>query len=221
MNKFRYHIIIGLFLFASNFIVAQDSEPKLRTLIGNGHKMDHGGWGAPTLMYSRILDQDALLVGIRGGWLVDHRLTIGIAGYGLISEVNNPAYDQYLLEQGNPVEEKSRFQTGYGGLLIEPIIAYSSPIHLSLPIIIGAGGFGYTTSYYDRDAETHPYDHLKGGHSYFVLEPGVDLELNIFPLLRLGLGASYRFTSDLDMEATPADALQGWNGSMAIKIGAF
>lgn len=222
MKNIKYQLMIGLSLLAaSNSIIAQDSESKIRTLIGNDHKIDHGGWGAPTLAYTNILDQDALLVGIRGGWIIDHVLTIGIAGYGLVTEVNNAAYDEYLIEQGRIEDGTSRFQTGYGGLLIEPIIAYSSPIHVSLPIIIGAGGYGYTRQhvFHEWDNESHSY--IEDAHAFFVLESGIDLEFNIIPILRLGLGVSYRYTSDLQMEATPADALQGWNGSMSIKIGAF
>lgn len=208
-------------LILTTSIFAQNNDDEMRTLLGNDHKLEHGGWGAPTLAYTKILDQDAMLVGLRGGWIIDHRLTIGLAGYGLVTEVNNAAYDEYLVEQGRPGERKSRFQTGYGGLLIEPVIAYSSPIHISLPIIIGAGGYGYTTSYDIQDLEDIPYPYFEDAHSYFVLEPGIDLEFNVIPLLRLGLGASYRYTSDLEMAATPADGLHGWNASMSIKIGAF
>lgn len=221
MKQSRYLIAVYFLLILTTSLFAQNNDEKMRTLLGNDHKLEHGGWGAPTLAYSKILDQDAMLVGIRGGWIIDHRLTIGLAGYGLVTEVNNAAYDEYLVEQGRPGERKSRFQTGYGGLLIEPVISYSSPIHISLPIIIGAGGYGYTTSYDIHDLEGDPYLHFEDAHSYFVLEPGIDLEINVIPLLRLGLGASYRYTSDLKLAATPTDGLQGWNASMSIKIGVF
>jgi len=54
-----------------------------------------------------------------------------------------------------------------------------------------------------------------------VVEPGVDLEINVVPLVRLALGASYRYTSELDLPATPKDALQGMNASFTIKVGWF
>ena len=54
-----------------------------------------------------------------------------------------------------------------------------------------------------------------------VREPGIELELNVIRLVRLGIGASYRYTSDLDMPATPKDALHGINAGVSIKVGCF
>src|SRR5690606_17572643 len=115
-------------------------EAAMRTLLGGDKKLHHGGWGAPTAHYTRILDQDALLVGARGAWIIDHRLSIGIAGHGLVTAVPNAAYDAHLIEQGEVPLRRSSMYMGYGGLLIEPVVAYRSPVHITLPVIVGAGG---------------------------------------------------------------------------------
>ena len=36
-----------------------------------------------------------------------------------------------------------------------------------------------------------------------------ELELNVIPLVRVGVGASYRHTSDIDLPGTPEDAMRG------------
>src|SRR5690606_23075696 len=169
-----------------------------------------------------ILDQDALLVGARGAWIIDHRLSIGIAGHGLVTAVPNAAYDAHLIEQGEVPLRRSSMYMGYGGLLIEPVVAYRSPVHITLPVIVGAGGvtYGYSSCLpEDFDPLTHEdrYD----AQAFFVVEPGIELEMNIIPLLRVGIGASYRYTTDLNLPATPKDALRGINVGITVKVGAF
>ena len=192
----------------------------MHTLFGSDHELENGGWGAPTAAYTRIMDQDAMLVGVRGGWLIDHRLTLGFAGYGLVTDVPNADYDAYLIESGQTPRFASQFRTGYGGLLIEPIIAYKSPVHVSLPIIIGAGGCGYET-FTPLPSDFDPITYKDDVQAYFVIEPGVDLELNIVKMVRLGVGASYRYTTDITLPGTPKDAMQGFNAAVSIKIGRF
>ena len=159
-----------------------------------------------------------MLAGVRGGWIIDHRFTLGVAGHGLVTQVTNPDYEWNI--PGYPFWAPSEAQLflGYGGLLLEPILAYRSPVHIALPVIIGAGGCGYfgSGSYSSDD-----YIDISESQGFFVLEPGVEMELNVIRLVRLGLGASYRYTSDLDLQATSPTALQGWNGVFTIKVGSF
>lgn len=201
--------------------VAQNSaEQPIRTLLGGDSTMRYGGWGAPTATYTRILDQDAMLVGGRGGWIINHRFTLGLAGHGLVTNVSNLDYDRYLVENGTELHTQSRLFMGYGGLLLEPVIAYRSPVHISLPIIIGAGGVGYGYNS-ELPEDFSPYTHHDDAQAFFVLEPGIELEMNVIPLVRVGLGASYRYTSDIDLPGTAKDALQGLNAGMTIKVGRF
>ena len=66
-----------------------------------------------------------------------------------------------------------------------------------------------------------PYSYHDDFQAFFVLEPGIDLEINLVKLVKLGLGASYRYTSDVPLPATSKDALHGFNASMSIKVGVF
>lgn len=220
-NK-HFVLALSLLSFGAVPVLSQTTEePPVRTLFGSGHDLHHGGWGAPTAAYTRIMDQDALLTGLRGGWIIDHRLTIGLAGYGLTTRVKNAAYDSYLLQEGTQPLRDSRFQAGYGGLLIEPVIAYRSPVHVSLPILIGAGGCGYQTYTGQPGENFDPYTWHDDFDAFFVIEPGVDLEVNVVKLVKLGLGVSYRYTSDISLPETAADAMRGLNASMSIKVGVF
>jgi hypothetical protein len=216
------HTLLLLTLAAVPAIAQTTDEAPMRTLLGGDKKLHHGGWGAPTTHYTRIMDQDALLVGARGAWIIDHRVSIGLAGQGLVTAVPNSAYDAHLIEQGEVLLRRSSLYVGYGGLLIEPVIAYRSPVHITLPVIVGAGGvtYGYG-SRLPEDFDPLTYDDRYDAQAFFVVEPGIELEMNIIPLLRVGIGASYRYTTDLDLPATPKDALHGLNAGISVKVGRF
>lgn len=218
---FLFPLILTLAAVPS--IAQTTDEAPIRTLLGGGKDLHHGGWGAPTVHYTRLLDQDALLVGGRGGWLIDHRVTIGFAGHGLVTSVANKAYDSHLIEQGEALQRNSSLEMGYGGLFIEPVIGYRSPVHVALPLIVGAGGvtYGYS-SWRPQDPTHYTRDHDRyDAQAFFVVEPGVELQFNVIPLVRVGLGASYRYTSDLELPATAKDALHGINAGFSIKVGRF
>ena len=50
---------------------------------------------------------------------------------------------------------------------------------------------------------------------------GIDLEVNLVKLVKLGLGAAYRYTSDVTLPGTSKKAMEGFNASLSIKVGVF
>lgn len=171
-----------------------------------------GGYGAFTIGYTKINSQDALLMGGRGAWIIGHGFGLGLGGYGFI---NDPIYD--------PIDDLNySLAGGYGGLLMEPILFGWFPVHLSLPIMIGAGGVAntsYTANVYD------PYEYWDGyveeATAFFVAEFGAEIEFNLVRFFRLALFGSYRYTSDIQMVGIPANALRGWSAGMTFKFGSF
>lgn len=217
----RPHLLILTALFAHT-LAAQSADTEPGTLFGSGKDYRNGGWGGPTAAFTEVLDQPALLTGLRGGWMIDHRFTLGLAGYGLVTNAPNPSYDQWLVAQGEVLHHTSQFRMGYGGLLLEPVIGYKSPVHVTLPVLIGAGGCTYQT-YGPRPFRdsAHHVGRFGRGEAFFVVEPGVELELSLVRMVRVAIGASYRHTTDIDLPATPADALRGMNATFTVKVGQF
>lgn len=171
-----------------------------------------GGYGAFTIGYSKINDKDALLMGGRGEWVIGHGFGLGLGGYGFI---NDPTYD--------PIDDLNySLAGGYGGLIMEPILFGWYPVHMSFPILIGAGGVAntaYSADYYD------PYEYYDGwmveSTAFFVAEFTAELEFNLVRFFRLALFGSYRYTSDIQMTDIPVDALRGWSAGMTFKFGSF
>lgn len=171
-----------------------------------------GGYGAFSIGYTKINNRDAMIMGGRGAWVIGHGFGLGMGGYGF---VNDPTY--------NSVNQLNySLAGGYGGLIMEPILFGWFPVHLSFPILVGAGGVANTSYSSDWNDPYEYWDgYLENATAFFVAEAGAELEFNLVRFFRLALYGSYRYTSDIIMENTPTDALRGWNVGMTFKFGSF
>jgi len=218
----RYFTLIVILALTVPAVVAQEAEsesPQEKQKRNPGQVQTlfdphsgSGGYGAFSIGYTKINNRDALLMGGRGEWVIAHAFGLGMGGYGFVSD---PVY--------NPVDELNySLAGGYGGVIMEPILFGWFPVHLSFPILVGAGGVAntsYSADWYD------PYEHYDGyvedASAFFVAEAGVEVEFNLVRFFRLALFGSYRYTSDIILENTPADALKGWSAGMTFKFGSF
>ena len=209
-------------IFVSGICCAQEQtkDPnEIKTIFNNNAIKSNGGYGGLMVNYTQIADRDAITMGAKGGWVINHSFTLGMGGYGFISE---PQHD-------NTLGKDYEFAGGYGGLLLEPIIGGKKPIHVSIPILIGAGGIAYTTSYVNDNS--YRYDETyEDSDAFFVIEPGVELEFNVVKFMRFALNCSYRYTSDITLKYTSQpnspnigseDLLRGWNYGVVFKFGKF
>lgn len=79
---------ITAFLISLAFcITAIAQEKDFQTLFGNNNgPISHGAYGALTFGYTQIDDKDAMMFGIKGGWIIDHHVTIGLAGNAFVND---------------------------------------------------------------------------------------------------------------------------------------
>lgn len=206
MKKSILLAIFALITFAS---WAQNDN--YRTLFGS-KPVSHGGYGALTFSYSNIDDKDAFMAGIKGGWVIDHIFTIGIAGKGFLNDIS------YQYQFG--ANQDLNIAGGYGGLLIEPVLAPFSPVHLTFPVIIGAGGVALVNyNWWQYDTFQNPA--VWESDAFFVIEPGIEIEFNVVRFMRFAVGASYRHTSAVHLAETGKDVLNGFSGGFSLKFGKF
>lgn len=208
--------IIGLIIVMGLFTITYGQErtkPEIRTLFGNDGETSHGGYGALTFSYAQIDGKDAFMAGFKGGWLIDHHFTFGLAGTGFVNNLQyqNIVYNSTVSLAG-----------GYGGFLFEPVFVPFSPVHVAFPIILGAGGIAYV----EYDPNWNEYDYYNepkvwDANTFFIFEPGVELELNVARFMRIAIGTSYRLTSRLNLMQTDSYALNGFSGNLSLKFGKF
>jgi hypothetical protein len=207
-----FYLLIALF---SSRVFSQDPEfeyyksKEIKTLLG--HNRSGGGYCVFSAGYSEIDNKHAVLFGGRIGWLASHYLGIGIGGTGFMNEYH---YDYSLLQDVS-------LAGGYGGIYLEPILFPRSPVHLSFPVLFGAGGI----SYIPRETDFND-NIIDDSGAFLIIEPAAELELNVTRFFRLALGASYRFPTsfDIGLHGTPAvntESIRGISYSMSVKFGKF
>ena len=203
-------MLLAVIVFSAN---AQDDDyrnDELRTVFSG--RRGNGGYGAFTMGYSQIDGKDAFITGARGAFILDHSLAIGVGGYGFVNNVN------YYNETN--VGELS-LAGGYGGIFIEPILAWNSPVHISLPVLVGMGGVAAYEDYGWNNWDHHHPFHDEGHQVFFVIEPAVELEFNLARFFRLAAAVSYRHTSQIEINHIDPNALRGINYSLTFKFGKF
>lgn len=210
----RQLLIVILFFIISGNISAQtdslNTTKEIKTLFKKRPVI--GGFGALVYKYSSVDGRNTFINGGKGAWLINHSIGFGFAGYAFKTE-SEP--DNML---GNV---KFRYNGGYGGILIEPIVFARHLLHINFPLLIGGGGITYKKQ--TKNAEEYYEDR----NAFFVLEPGIDLEINVFKFMRLAIGVSYRVTSDLNLdyvdggEISKPDILNGASYGIALKFGKF
>lgn len=181
----------------------------VKTLMGRNRQ--GGAYLGITTGYSAIDGKHAVLFGGRLAWIANKSLGIGIGGTGFINEYHyEPSIDREVFLAG-----------GYGGIYIEPIILPRSPVHLSFPVLFGAGGISYVSADYNFSG-----NFIEDSDPFLIIEPAAEIELNMSRFFRLALGASYRFPTPFDIGTSGtsfvrASSLRGWSYMVSFKFGKF
>lgn len=211
IKVFRFLFMTLLFFIATNLTISaqeKTDESEMQTLFGNS-KFTFGGMGGPQIGISKFNSKDILLVGGRGGVVINHCLVLGGGGWGI---VNMPKFNNI---GGNLA---GYLEGGYGGFLIEPIFMSKKLVHLSMPIMIGAGALVYVKD--KNHTSDEPLNEIDTD-TFFVFEPGVEAELNVVRFMRIAAGVRYRFAPNIDMVDTPSNPFNGLTASLTIKFGKF
>lgn len=187
------------------------SDPDgIQTLTGPGRNT--GFYFGFHSSYSQIAGYDAFGAGGTFAMIANHGLAIGISGTGFFSEP---------YEVSNSAHTSHSYAGGYGGILIEPILFPKYPVHVSFPILLGAGGIARSIlyNYY------YPYEYteifVENAEAFLIAEPAVEIEFNVARWLRLGLRGSYRFTTIFEPSSFESNPLNGFTGGFSLKFGKF
>ncbi|MCX7995606.1 MAG: hypothetical protein N3A65_07555 [candidate division WOR-3 bacterium] len=165
--------------------------------------VDRGGFGGFVLKFTELNGEFAMLLGGRGG--VTFNRTFGIGGglYGMVNrmEVNTT----YPIRHFN-------MDFVYGGIILELIFGSRKLIHLGTHTLIGGGSVQYK-----RLPDTEPwYDDY-----FFVLEPALELTLNVTKIFRVDAGCSYRCIYGTELSGISDRGLSGISSHITFKFGKF
>ncbi len=197
-------LIVTLFVLLSQKVIAQENT--LMDLEISSVK----GFGGVVTKFSHLNDSDALLLGGRGGWIFNNSFVLGIGIYGLATNVPIDIIDTDPSIVGN---DKMHFM--YGGLEIEYIFNPENLIHYSVFTLIGLGA---VSSHNNQNYANNFFDHSRMGNPFFVIEPAINVILNVTSFLNVAIGLSYRASTGAEYETINDKSLSQLNGNFTIKF---
>jgi hypothetical protein len=173
--------------------------------------LEHGGYGAPVVKFSTIANEFAILVGGQGGWIINHKLLIGVGGYGLVTDhrLSRPWRDYY---------ESDKLAMGYGGVFFGYIDNSDRIVHPTMQVLIGGGAI----------SPRHEHDYYESGYhgshdhdAFFVIEPQMGVEINFTTFMRLEMTLGYRGVNGVEAFGYSNSDIGGPAGSLTFKFGRF
>jgi len=210
-------VLALLVLITAQQAWAQDAH--METLFTNkksgNKKVSVGGYGAVVGKLTPMNDKLGVLTGIEGGVLLNHKIMLGAAGYGLANNIAAP-------HPTIPNERKEYLQFWYTGLMGEYIFNSGKLVHWSAGALLGGGGVGRREGkWHDRWDDDNEGDGWYDGSGFFVAEPFVGVEVNLTSFLRVSAGGSYRFVQGSNTPGISDSDLSGPAFKFAIKAGKF
>lgn len=197
LGKAACTLILSVTLLSASF--AQDGAFR-RTLLGDDINVTEM-W-VPEVKINSIQGRTGTLVGFYGGALLNKSLLLGIAGG---------------VNLGHPT-----VNYGYFGGIAQAIASPSNMIHFSGQVLIAYG----TTKDYE-DPKTGLLDNFWNisGESFFITEPGVNIEINLSERLTFVAGVSYRyvtginsFNENLSVTRVTNSDMSGFNFNIGLKF---
>lgn len=184
----------------------KDNPPK--TLI-DVKDADFSGYGGVYTKYARIGEANGCLVGGRGGLIINDSFVIGLAGMGLVypterEKISGKDYTGTL----------DRTDFGYGGLLLEYYFNPKELVVFSAGSLIGGGALSFHEKNGDSDNEDN-------GDNFFIVEPELNVFVNVTRFCRIGIGVSYRFTAGIRTDEFSDKDFRGPSAAIMANFGWF
>jgi hypothetical protein len=183
----------------------KDNPPK--TLF-NSKDANFSGYGGIYTKYSKIGEANSCLVGGRGGLIVNDSFVLGLAGIGLVHPT-----DRGELTDSEYTGTMDTVDFGYGGFLFEYYFNPKDLIVFSAGSLIGGGGLSFH--------ENEDSGNDEGSDKFFVIEPELNVFVNVTRFCRIGIGVSYRFVSGINTDEFSDKDFRGAGATVMAQFGWF
>ncbi|HZB13064.1 MAG TPA: hypothetical protein VE467_08555 [Chryseolinea sp.] len=213
--------VFAIFLSATTF--AQENDTKGRDsdiqTVFKGGTQSIRGYGAITNKFTYLGGEFANLVGAYGGVYINHQFMIGV---GAAAMTNNLAVP--LRYSVDPLRDMS-YEYGQVGLMMEYVVGSNKAVHVAFSLFSGAG---FTLQHERYDWHDHDHDDdfdfdedVKDENWFFVAEPGVQVEVNVFKWMRFCPGISYRAAFESDGLGMKDSDISNVSYNATLKFGRF
>ncbi len=182
-----------------------DNEPIETFQSGNYH---NGGFFGLDFRYGQIEGENAAFGGGKAAYIMNRSLEIGVAGMLFYSEQENILFEDSNLGIGG----------GYGGLYVAPVIKPLKKVHLSIPIVLGAGAVGYDE---DIRGQQGRLIHVDDWDEIFMVQGGLNLVFNVTSFFQAEIGLHYLHTTDIELDMVRNLDITGLTGGFGLRFGRF
>ena len=166
-----------------------------------------GYFGGPFVSATQINNDWGLKIGGKGGALLNNKFAVGATGMGI--ESNYISHNNNLSDYTNvPMQ----LGIGAAGIFIEYVFNFRKLVHFSIPLNIMGGGIAV------KDKNTGIEIESSG---IFVVEPGLNLELNISRYFISGVNISYRQVIGSSLINFDAKDISGLNIVLIFRFGYY
>jgi hypothetical protein len=205
-----------LAVMVTGILYAQDHEP-IQTIFNNRGPHPSGGYASISNKFSTVNGDYANIVELYGGWYINHRWLIGLEGAASTNDIPVP-----FVHSTNPGHKMS-YQYGQFGFMTEYVFGSNKAVHVSVQMFAGAG---FTLQYHrpdwrDEDFWNNVPDYDHDENWFYVAEPGVKVEVNVFRWLRFCPGISYRAAYKSKGRGLTDSDLSSPSVNVGLKIGRF
>ena len=166
-----------------------------------------GGYGGPLINLANINDGYGLLIGGKGGAVFNDRF--GFGGIGMALVASNEFTGDDLLENMNASLD---LEYGAGGVYVEYLLKSKGAIQFSFPLNVMAGGVRVKSV--DSDAEVE-------STGFFMLEPGINMEVKFTETFTPTLNISYRQAFGVSLVNLDNQDISGLNLGIIFKFGSY
>jgi hypothetical protein len=211
---FAFLVTLSVTAFGQDNETTTDRNNEIQTVFKTSGKAS-GGYGALTNKFTRIGGDFANLAGVYGGWYVNHKFLLGVSAAAATNNI--PVPNQYSVD---PLRNMS-YEYGQVGLITEYVLGSNKPVHLAFNLFSGAG---FTVQYERHNWEhNNDFDHHDNHDEnwFFVAEPGVQVEVNLFKWMRFSPGVSYRAAFGSDAPGLSDNDLSNVSYNATLKFGRF
>jgi len=214
-------VILSVSAFAQQDDNFQDEKIKvddgIETLFKTERKSIRG-YGAITNKFTTIRGEYANLVGAYGGVYIDHKFLIGIGAAAMTSNLSVP-----LEYSTNPLRDLS-YEFGQVGLVTEYVFGSNKAVHVAFNLFTGAG-FTLQHERYDWHDHDDDFDfddrEATDENWFFLVEPGIQMEFNVFKWMRFAPGISYRASFESEGQGMRDADISNISYNATLKFGRF
>jgi len=184
--------------FAQDLLAQNNHETKEQSVIGGFFSFDN--------KLSTIHGENVWLSGGTFGIVINNQMRIGLGGYSLETK------SMFEYQNHEDANQPYQFNTelGYFGLAFEYVFFPDAPVHITTPLLLAWGSATIKqevplnqVTFPDPQGIENTYWASVEKSNLAVIEPGINIELQILPWMSLDLGTSYRFVLGSELNSIP------------------